>query len=1582
MGSFDEPPHSETTEAKSAPGFIIVGLGASAGGIQALTRFFEQVPANSGMAYVVILHLSPEHDSRLAEVLQAACVIPVNQVLKEVHVEPDHVYVIPPDQHLTMSDGYIEVSPNTSMEERRAPIDIFFRTLAEDRGSCAVCVVLSGTGANGSMGIKRIKECGGAAFVQDPGEAEWDEMPRNSIATSLIDDILPAGEIPARIIAYKERLGTIEIPEKPDKRPEEQQRALQEIFTQLRQRTGHDFSNYKRPTLLRRIARRINVRALPGFAAYAAFCQAHPEETQALLRDLLISVTHFFRDPATFEYLGNEILPRLLKDKKAHDQLRIWVLGCATGEEAYSVAMVCAERMLGTIDEPRLQIFATDIDATAIAKAREGVYTLNDAADVSPERLRRFFTLEGENFRIRQEIRESVLFANHNVLRDPPFSRLDLVTCRNILIYLDHAAQKRVLETLHFALNSGGYLFLGTSESIDGANSLYIPVNREHRIFQRNAVAGRPYPVSGSPSTLPLHDKSIPPSPASDSVNRGSEPISYGNLHQQLLEQYAPPSLVVNEKYDIVHVSEQAARYLQMTGGEPSSNLLRLIRQELCPELRTALYQATERKTNVEARGLQVHFDGHTESINIHVHPVLVESDVARGFLLVVFEPGAPPRDDEEKVFISDEPVSRQLEQELVRLRVELRATTEQHQVQAEELKASNEELQALNEELRSAAEELETSREELQSINEELTTVNQELKVKIEEVSQTSNNLQNLINSTDIATIFLDRGFRVRLFSPTATRLFNLLPGDIGRPISDITHKLEYAKLLEDAGRVLEKLHVIEREVHSTEGCDFQMRLLPYRTSDDRIQGVVATFMDVTQRKQAEEAVAADLEATARLRDLSARMVPEGDIQVLYQEIMDAAVALMRADAGSVQILDQETEELVLLTTRGFDQNMTDYFHRVSARPDTPYGTALATNERVFFDFDAPEAQDPGGAMRMHVETGYLSGQTTPLVARSGQPIGMVTTYWRARKRPGERELRFLDLLVRQAADLIEQRQADEALGESRKRLALELTDARKLQQISSQLITGDDIDALYEQILDVALALMRSPMGSVQIYQSEKNQLELLVAKGLDSASVGFLERTAIDSNSLRGMVLAKTERIVAPDLETGGFTAGKEYTDFYRSAGARASQSTPLISRGGHVVGILSTHWREVHEPAERELRLLDVLARQAADLIERKGTEEALRESDRKKDEFLATLAHELRNPLAPIRNGLELARMESPADSRLGRTIAMMDRQLSQLVHLVDDLLDVARISSGKVELRRQRVDMRKVLASSIESCQLLIDGHRHELVVDMAQDEIPVDGDFDRLSQIFSNLLSNAAKYTPPAGHIQLSLAREENHAVIQVKDTGIGIPAEYLSQVFDLFSQVRSHQPLAAGGLGIGLSLIRNLVQLHGGTVKAESAGQNTGSTFTIRLPLCIGEGASASPPAVPAPEPGGSLRILVVDDNVDAGVVLSMLLEMEGHRVEVVHSGKEAVEKAGNGLPDIIFLDLGMPGMDGIETARRLRALPDAEGIYLVALTGWGQESDRQRTKMAGFDSHLVKPVDRAALASVLERARQTRS
>jgi two-component system, chemotaxis family, CheB/CheR fusion protein len=837
--------------------FLVVGLGASAGGIKALKEFFAQVPTDSGMAYVVILHLSPEHESRLSEVLQAATEVPVTQVRGSVRIEPNHVYVIPPNKSLEMSDGRLALSRLKGVEERRALVDIFFRTLAESKHARAVSVVLSGTGADGSMGMKRVKEMGGVCVVQDPREAEYSDMPRHSIATGLVDYVLPVAEIPRKLIAYSERLGRTRVPLGELERPDTDEQALRQIFTQLRVRTGHDFSNYKRATVLRRIERRINVHELADLQAYALFMREHAEEARALLRDLLISVTNFFRDCESFETLEGSFIRRLFQGKGAGDQVRVWAAGCATGEEAYTLAMLLRECAKSLPDAPTVQVFATDIDEQAIAAARAGFYTEADVADVSPERLRRFFVKEANgSYRVRRELREMVLFAHHNLIKDPPFSHLDLISCRNLLIYLNRAAQARVMQVLHFALNPGGFLFLGASESVDGATDLFLTVDKVAHIYQSRAVAARlPLPIPDSPVVRRVADLRQKDERVREA--RAVERLSYADLHQRLVEQYVPPSVVVNEEYDIVHLSERAGRFMQVAGGEPSHNLLKLVRPEIRIELRTALCQAVQNRVSVVARNVPVCLEEGTRLVNLQVRPVFSEGDSARGFILVVFddtgEGAESARSDAAEAVIAAEPAARQLEDELVRVKAQLRATVEQYETQTEELKASNEELQAMNEELRSTAEELETSREELQSVNEELATVNQELKIKIEELSQANDDFRNLMNSTDIGTIFLDRGLRLKLFTPRAQGIFNLIPADVGRPLSDITAHLDAAGLLADAEHVLTSLQSVQREVETREGRWYLMNVLPYRTVEDRIEGVVLTFLDITERREAE---------------------------------------------------------------------------------------------------------------------------------------------------------------------------------------------------------------------------------------------------------------------------------------------------------------------------------------------------------------------------------------------------------------------------------------------------------------------------------------------------------------------------------------------------------------------------------------------------------------------------------------------------------------------------------------------------------------------------------------------------------
>ncbi len=842
---------ANTKDAKER--FLVVGIGASAGGIAALRKFFENVPADSGIAYVVILHLSPDYESSLAEILKNVAAIPIVQVSEKIKLKPDHGYVISPNNHLVMEDGHLLVSPNLLVEDRRAPVDIFFRTLAVSHSSLAACVVLSGTGANGSMGMKRIKELGGTVFVQDPDEAEFSEMPRNSINTHLVDAVLPVAAIPAAIIRYNKKLRHPSMVAESVMIPDEQQQALKEIFAILRSRTGNEFINYKRPTLLRRIERRINVHNLAGLQEYARYVAENPPETSALLKDLLISVTNFFRDSISFQAVERDFLPAILQGKSSRDQIRIWSAGCATGEEAYSLAMLCIELTDKIVDVPKIQIFGTDIDDDAINQAREGIYTLNDAADVSPERLRRFFNKEENGFRIRREVREMVLFATHNFLKDPPFSHLDMISCRNVLIYLNRSAQDRVMETFHFALQPGGVLFLGNAESVDIGSSMYTVANREHHIFKSKPAGQRVYPV---PESVPQLQLRMPESHATrpQKSSRLLESLGNNELHQQLLEQYAPPSLIVSEDYTLLHTSDKAAKYLHFPGGEPSHNILQTIHEDLKVALRISLYQAVKQRQPVISEGLKLTLAGKEQFINLHIKPLLQDGSLPKGIILILFEDVQAVPGQEQAVVHSEEFVSQHLEDELSRTKTLLINTTQEHEFRGEELKASNEELQAMNEEMRSAAEELETSKEELQSMNEELRTVNQELKVKVEETALNNNNLQNLINSVSIATVFLDRSFRIAMFTPASRNIFNLIPADFGRSVSDITHKLQYTAFLQDAETVLDRLVPVEREVMTSDGHTFIMRILPYRTLESQINGVVLTFIDISARKQSEE--------------------------------------------------------------------------------------------------------------------------------------------------------------------------------------------------------------------------------------------------------------------------------------------------------------------------------------------------------------------------------------------------------------------------------------------------------------------------------------------------------------------------------------------------------------------------------------------------------------------------------------------------------------------------------------------------------------------------------------------------------
>lgn len=859
----------------------VVGLGGSAGSIQALQSFFQAMPADSGMIFVVVLHLSPVHQSSLPELLARSTSMRVKHAEHGEKTEPNHVYVIPPGKYLSSADGRLHLTELEPEKGRRVAVDLFFRSLADTHGPHAAAIVLSGADGDGAIGIKRIKERGGLTIVQDPDEAEHSSMPRSAIDTGMVDWVLRVAEMPDKILGYRRQERLLALP--PEEAPllaqvsrtgaADGETSFRDVLVYLRTRTGRDFSYYKRATVLRRIGRRMLVNGIDDLPNYLAFLRTHPGEAGALLQDLLISVTNFFRDREVFQALEQHI-PALFEGKGQGDSVRVWVPACATGEEAYSIAMLLTDYSRQLDMPPALQVFACDLDEEAIQHARQGLYPETIQADVDEERLRRFFIKDHRGYRVRRELREMVLFAPHDLLKDAPFSRMDLISCRNLLIYLNRDAQRRVLETFHFSLRPEGLLLLGSSESVDDGSPLFRVMDKKHRIYaQRSTVRpALPIPTGPSPLLRTLEAQEQERAKAGPVVHGrrfvqdaglafqgawapGLDRASLAELHCKLIERFSPPSVLVNAEHEIVHLSEKAGNFLQFTGGEPTANLLRVAPPMLRIELRTALFRAVETNAPAEALAVPVEIGGESKVVDLRVAPAY---EFAPGFLLVVF--ACRPAQGESGTLPAalppeQEPVVRQLERELEQVKGRLRDTVEQYEASTEEMQASNEELQAMNEELRSATEELETSREELQSINEELTTVNQEMKGKVEELAHANSDLQNLMASTSIATVFLDRGLSIMLYTPSAADIFHLIPTDIGRPLSDLKHRLEYFELMAEAGQVLKNLVPIEREVRG-ENKWFLARLQPYRTVEDHIGGVVLTFIDITERKQADEAL------------------------------------------------------------------------------------------------------------------------------------------------------------------------------------------------------------------------------------------------------------------------------------------------------------------------------------------------------------------------------------------------------------------------------------------------------------------------------------------------------------------------------------------------------------------------------------------------------------------------------------------------------------------------------------------------------------------------------------------------------
>jgi two-component system CheB/CheR fusion protein len=1362
-GTRTQTTRTTTSDLDRRPTFV-VGIGASAGGLEALERFFEKVPPETGLAFVVIQHLSPDFKSLTDELLARRTPIPIHRVENGMAVQRDAIYLIPPRKDMIVADGRLLLTDKDPAQVVALPIDHFFRSLAQDAGERAIAVILSGTGSDGSRGIRDVHEAGGLVVVQLPETAKFDGMPNSAVKTGIVDVVLAPEEMPAALLKYiKHPLyqDAARLPGAAVQAEVVPEGAFDAICRLLRNAYGLDFSYYKPGTVNRRIERRLVINGSISLEEYVGCLERDPEELNCLYKDLLIGVTRFFRDREAFEHLERDVLPPLLSRLGRDDDLRIWVAGCATGEEAYSLAILVHEGLEKLNRTLPVKIFASDVHRGSLEMASAGVYSAAALADVGPERLQRHFLPKGDDFQVVPELRKLVVFAQHNVIKDAPFTKLDLISCRNLLIYLRGTAQKKALSLFHFGLKTGGVLFLGPSESPGELSDEFEAIGdfgARCRLYRKRRDIRLPTDIRLMPGLGGAH---VGPPP----VGSGQAPPAYDSqllgTYDALLDAHMPPSLLVNEHRAIVQSFAGGSRYLRHRDGRFSADVLDMVDAELRMALTGALQRAFKETRPIVYKGLRVRLPEGERLVTLTVKPV-PNRRAGTVHALVCLEDQAPPAPPPAAQEID---LGRASQEHMLSLESELRYTRENLQATIEELETSNEELQATNEELLASNEELQSTNEELHSVNEELYTVNAEYQKKIAELTELTADMDNLLASTQVHTVFLDRELRIRKFTPQIGATFNLLPQDVGRRIDSFTHNIDHPALLGDIEEVLHSGRPREKQVRDRRGNWFLLRILPYHNGPV-VEGVVLTLVDIGSLKRAE--------ARAQAKD-------------------EQLSAILRNSPNLVSIMDLEGR--YILTDGSFRQ------------------------------------------------------------AAGRDPLGLT---------PHE------------------------------------------------------------------------------------------LFPPGPAEALLAHKDRAIAEGKCIESEIVLQTA------------AGGPPHTYL--------SLMFPLRDEAGRVttVGGIMT---DVTRLKEAERKALGAVTQ---------------------RDRFLAMLSHELRNPLAAILNAAGAMERGRELPGEDGERLQVVKRRARHMARLLDDLLDVARLTQNKIEVRKQVLDLGSTIDEAIEEVRARFEERGLRLEISRPGEPLPVEGEPARLQQIHVNLLMNAAKYTPGKerpgggeGRVWFSMRREGDQAVIRVRDNGIGIPAAALETIFDLFVQ-GERAPEAGGGIGVGLTLVRAIVEVHGGRVKAFSDGPGKGSEFVVWLPLARaaagGEvagwrgGEDKHHTTTPPHHPDGAgaargLRILLVEDDPDIRSTMQEVLEFDGCEVRSAGNGPQALQAVEEGAFDVALVDIGLPGMDGYELARRLRQRPGVARLPLVALTGYGRSSDRQATRAAGFDAHVTKPVDPDELYRVLQ-------
>lgn len=1513
---------------------MVVGIGASAGGLGAFTTFLEALEPDTGMAYVLIQHLEPSHDSLLAELLDKRSDMEVVQVEEPCPIQADHVYVIPPDTYLKIEDDQLVLTETIKDRGMRMPIDFFFRSLAKEKRERAIGIVLTGTGSDGTHGVKEIKASGGLTIAQDPNQAEYDGMPRSAIGSGTIDSVLEIGDMPDLLRDFGNHsyvCGGDHSQEWHEAKPDSFKSILDYLYAQ----TGYDFRNYKKGTLSRRIQRRLGLLHLENIDEYLDLFRKNNEEVEALFNDLLIGVTRFFRDPETWEGVAEDVIRPLVKERGNGDTIRIWVPGCSSGEEAYTIGMLLYDEIDRQKKAIGIQIFATDLDTKAISIARSGLYPANIGLDLSEEHLGRYFISEGDQYRVVKRLREVCVFAVQNLIADPPFSNLDLISCRNLMIYLDSSVQKKLITLFHFALNPDGSLLLGSSESINRNNELFQPISKSLRIFSKKK---RPL---NSKSDFPLFPRSgqqrnkTEPRPGSSEAK--GQPVGTVELARKvLLDTYAPASILVDSNYAVHYYHGSLGPYLDTPSGEPTNNLFSLLADNLEIKMRALIRQASQEKRRVSTTTPRL--QRGDSKVAVHITVVNVPSDTDRELFLVTFRDEEHPlletNDGEStpEADLTEEEINmlQQLEYELQATREDLQSTVEELETSNEELKASNEEVMSMNEELQSTNEELETSREELQSLNEELSTVNAQLSEKVEELESTNNDLSNLLTSTEIATIFLDTDLRIRRFTPSCEDLFNIIATDEGRPISDLSPRVNDPQLLDDARRVLEKLQPMEKEVKVSDGKWFVRRILPFWTAENSIDGVVITFTDIDLVKQTYRILEDRERQQACVSRLGQVALKDEGLQELFSTAAELLTEALDLEMAKVLKLNPDKKGLTLVTGVGWNADVAED-EQVPSGMDSQAGYTLQANGPVVVEDFTKEKRFKGS--ELHTRHEVKSG-VSMLIGSPEDPWGVLGAHSTKKGSFTVDDLNFFGSVVHILTEAIVRREGTLALEESESRFGL----ATK----AAHLGTHD---------FDVVSQVTRWDERSYELWGLEP---------GTEVTFQHFLGGIHRDD---RAGVEEKLSRLFDPE------GSAELYMEF-RVIHAQDHQTRWIAAtaiaffRDGEPYRAVGTH----QDITERR-RYLEAQEDWAERLEEQVIERTAL--ADKR--------AQELRQLASQITNAEERAR-----------------RNVAQVIH--DDMQQLLiaakmRLPTGPDELASpmelevvsdlldQILAQARSLVSEL-SPPVLEDGDfekalrwlgSHMNSTHRIRIEVTTEGDLTRIEQYVSILLFNvvrelvfnAVKHAD-TDTAEVRASYQDNMLTIIVQDHGKG---------FD-FAETNDAED------GFGLFSVRERIQAFGGTFKiASKVGE--GTTITLKVPYerqdpelveVTPKIFPLAPGEYPAPRKGESLRVLLVDDHeiVREGYSKVLSSEPDIKIVGQASNGEEAVKQAMKLKPHLILMDISMPKMNGIEATGEIvsRQVPTT----IIGLSLHEEETMGEAMRQAGARGYLQKDVAASQLLDTI--------